>query len=114
MNGTNGDVIPFSTFDNGGDLVETAFLCQALICLREYFKNGNAEEIALAQKADDLWRGVEWDWYTKGENNLYWHWSPNYQWQMNFKLQGFDETLITYILAKASPTHHFWNKLWFA
>lgn len=112
MNGSTGDVIPFSTYDDGGDLVETAFLCQALICLREYFKDGNTEEMALAQKADDLWKGVEWDWYTKGENALYWHWSPNYEWQMNFKLQGFDETFITYILAKASPTHSISNSVY--
>jgi hypothetical protein len=112
MNGSNGNVIPFSTYDNGGDLVETSFICQALICMREYFKNGTAEEQALAQKADDLWKGVEWSWYTKGENVLYWHWSPNYQWQMNFKLLGFDETFITYILAKASPTYPISNAVY--
>lgn len=105
INGTNGNVIPFGTQDNGGDLVETSFLCQAFICIREYFKNGSPEEQALAQKADDLWKGVEWDWYTKGENALYWHWSPNYGWQMNFKLEGYNECLITYVMAAASPTH---------
>ena len=105
MDGTNGNVIPFGTMDNGGDLVETAFLCQGLLTLREYFKNGSTEEQALAQKADNLWKGVEWDWYTKGENALYWHWSPNYGWQMNFKLEGYNECLITYTLAAASPTH---------
>ncbi len=106
INGTNGNVLSFSTMDNGGDLVETAFLAQGLICVREYFKNStNASELALAQKADDLWKGIEWKWYTKGENTLYWHWSPNYDFQMNMKLQGFDETLITYILAAASPDY---------
>lgn len=105
MDGTNGNVIPFGTMDNGGDLVETAFLCQGLLTLREYFKNGSTAEQALAQKADNLWKGVEWDWYTKGENALYWHWSPNYAWQMNFKLEGYNECLITYTLAAASPTH---------
>jgi hypothetical protein len=105
MNGTNGDVVPFGTMDNGGDIVETAFLCQGLICLREYFKNGTPEEQALAQKADNLWKGVEWSWYTKGENAMYWHWSPNYEWQMNFKLEGYNECLITYILGAASPTY---------
>lgn len=105
INGTNGNVIPFGTMDNGGDLVETSFLCQALICVREYFKNGSPEEQALAQKADNLWRGVNWQWYTKGENALYWHWSPNYGWQMNFKLEGYNECLITYVMAAASPTH---------
>lgn len=105
INGSTGTVLPFSTYDNGGDLVETAFMAQGLICVREYFKSStdNAEK-ALAAKADELWKGIEWNWYTKGENVLYWHWSPNYGWQMNMKLQGYDETLITYILASASPT----------
>lgn len=105
MNGATGHVIPFGTVDNGGDLVETSFLCQALICLREYFKNGTPAEQALAQQADALWKGVEWSWYTKGENALYWHWSPQYEWQMNFKLTGYNECLITYVMAASSPTH---------
>ncbi len=106
MNGTTGHVIPFGNVDNGGDLVETSFLCQALICLREYFKDGNEAEQALAHQADELWKGVEWDWYTKGgENTLYWHWSPEYEWQLNFKLEGYNECLITYIMAAASTTH---------
>jgi hypothetical protein len=106
MNGTTGNVVPFGTVDNGGDLVETSFLCQALICVREYFKDGSTEEQALAQQADELWKGVEWSWYTKGgEDALYWHWSPEYEWQLNFKLEGYNECLITYIMAAASPTH---------
>jgi len=105
MNGNNGKVIPFSMLDNGGDIVETAFLCQALICVREYFKSGSFKEQDLAQKADELWKGVQWNWYTNGGNHLYWHWSPDYEWQMNFKIEGYNESLITYILAVSSPTY---------
>ena len=105
MNGNDGKVIPFGTKDNGGDLVETSFLCQGLLTVREYFKDGTADEQALATKADALWKGVEWDWYTKGEDALYWHWSPNYAWEMNFKLEGYNECLITYVMAASSPTH---------
>ncbi|NUY82213.1 beta-glucosidase [Flavobacterium sp. MAH-1] len=105
MNGTNGDVIPFGTMDNGGDLVETAFLASGMITVREFFKNGTAEEQALATKYDNLWKGIDWDWYRNGQNVLYWHWSPNYGWQMNFPLQGYNECLITYVLAASSPTH---------
>ena len=105
INGSNGHVIPFGNIDNGGDIVETSFLCQGLICVREYFKNGTPSEQALAQKADLLWKGVEWNWYTKGENALYWHWSPNYGFQINFKLEGYNECLITYVMAASSPTN---------
>lgn len=104
--GETGKVKPFSKKDDGGDLVETAFLVQGLLTVREYFKNGNEQEKALAEKIDDLWRGVEWDWYTKGgEDVLYWHWSPDYGWDMNFPVGGYNEALIMYILAAASPTH---------
>lgn len=106
MNGETGKTVPFGKKDNGGDLVETAFLVQGIITVREYFKNGNPDEKLLAQKMDDLWKGVEWNWYTKGgEKVLYWHWSPTYGWEMNFPLEGYNECLITYILAAASPTH---------
>ena len=105
LDGNTGDVIPFSEFDDGGDLVETALLSQSLICIREYFKNGNTQEQILAQKADDLWRGVEWNWYTKGENVLYWHWSPNHNWQISLQIRGYNEALITYLLAASSPEY---------
>ena len=105
MHGDTGEVWPFSDVDDGGDLVETAFLAQGLICLREYFKDGSERERLIAAKADELWRSVEWSWYTKGEDKLYWHWSPNYQWEINLPVSGYNEALITYVLAASSPTH---------
>ena len=100
----SGKVSPFSRKDNGGDLVETAFLVQGLLAVKEYFKDGNEREQKLAEKIQQLWEGVEWDWYTKnGEDVLYWHWSPEYKWEMNFPVGGYNECLIMYVLAAASP-----------
>ena len=105
INGSTGNVIPFSTQDNGGDLVETAFLAQGLICVKEYFKNGTDVEKALADKADALWKGIEWNWYTQYQNALFWHWSPDYGFNINLKLRGYNETLIAYVLGAASPNY---------
>lgn len=105
VNGTNGRVIPFSALDNGGDLVETAFLVQGLICVTEYFKEGTPDEAALSAKADILWKEVEWDWYTNGRNGLLWHWSPNNGFAINLELKGYNETLIAFVLAASSPDH---------
>lgn len=105
MHGPTGKVKPFGQKDNGGDLVESAFLMQGLLCVRQYFKDGNASEKALAAKIDQLWREMEWTWYLNGQDVLYWHWSPNYAWEMNFPLEGYNECLITYILAASSPTY---------
>ena len=106
LNGETGKVKPFSPDDNGGDLVETSYLAQGLICVREYFKSGNAEEQALAAKIDKLWKEIEFDWHRKNNQNvLFWHWSPDKQWKMNFAVEGYNECLIMYVLAAASPTH---------
>lgn len=106
MNGRTGDVIPFSTFDNGGDLVETAFLMEGLLCARQYFNQNLITENTLRDVITSLWEDVEWDHYSRNDSGvLYWHWSPNYGWQMNFALRGYNEALIVYLLAIASPTH---------
>lgn len=106
LNGETGKVKPFSPKDDGGDLVETAFMIQGLITVAEYFKDGNDAEQKLVTDIDNLWREVEWNWYTKkGEDVLYWHWSPNYDWEMNFPVGGYNECLIMYILAASSPTY---------
>lgn len=114
MNGTTGKTIPFSEFDDGADLVETAFLMQGLICARQYFDRDNPTEAALRDIINQLWEGVEWDWFRRNNTNvLYWHWSPNHEWRMNFPLRGFNETHITYILGVASPSHGIPGSLYY-
>jgi hypothetical protein len=103
IHGKTGKVKPFSERDDGADIVETGFLLQGLLTARQYFTDGNEGERALAAQIDTLWRGVEWSWFTNGSNSLHWHWSPNYG--FSFPFGGFDETLIVYVLAAASPTH---------
>ena len=86
-------------------LVESSYMLQGLLCVRQFFKDGNPEEKKLAGRVDELWREVEFDWYRNGKNVLYWHWSPDHNWQMNFPVTGYNECLIMYILAASSPTH---------
>ncbi|EMS31552.1 Periplasmic beta-glucosidase [Mariniradius saccharolyticus AK6] len=104
--GETGKVKPFSDKDDGADLVETSFMLQGLLTVRQYFREGSEREKALAERIDKLWRAVEFDWHTKGgEDVLYWHWSPNFGWAMNFPVTGYNECMIMYVLAAASPTH---------
>ncbi|MFY8024657.1 MAG: glucoamylase family protein [Sediminibacterium sp.] len=104
-NGKTGKVKPFSKYDDGGDLVESSFMLQGLLCVRQYFKNGNQQEKAIAARADKLWKEVDFNFYRNNQNVLYWHWSPNHEWKMNFAVKGYNECLIMYILAASSPTH---------
>ena len=105
LNGSTGATVPFSTKDNGADLVETSYLMQGLITARQYFNGADAAETALRTDITAIYNGVEWAWFRKDNSNvLYWHWSPNYTWDLNLPLQGWNEALNTYIMAAGSPT----------
>lgn len=106
LNGSTGKTVPFSAKDDGADLVETSFLMQGLLTARQFFNGASAAETALRNDINQLWSEVEWNWFRKGsENVLYWHWSQNHNWEMNHKIQGWNEALITYVLAASSPHH---------
>lgn len=106
MNGTTGKTIAFSPLDDGGDLVETAFLMMGLLCAREYFSDERAQEKQLRQDIDKLWHAVEWSWHARDQHPaLYWHWSPRHEWAMKHAITGWNEALVVYVLACASPTH---------
>ncbi len=105
-NGATGKVVPFSTYDNGGDLVETSYMAAALLCVRQYLNTQNIEENAIINDINTLLNEIEWTWYTKdGSDVLYWHWSPNYNWTMNMQVSGYNEALITYFMAATSTSY---------
>ncbi len=99
------NVFHFSKYDDGGDIVESAFMAQGLLAARQYFNKDSAKEKQLREEITRLWQTMEWDWYTQGENILYWHWSKNHGWKMDHEIKGYNEALIVYVLAASSPTH---------
>jgi hypothetical protein len=106
MYGETGIVRPFSPNDNGADIVETAYLMQGLLCVRQYFKDGNEAEKHLTADIDKLWREVEWSWFTRGgQDVMFWHWSPDKGWKMNVPVEGYNECMIAYVMAASSPTY---------
>ena len=117
LNGETGKTIPFSRKDDGGDLVESSFLFQGLLTARQYFNRDTPKENELRNRINWLWNGAEWNWHTRGGMDLlYWHWSPNNGWSMNFELRGWNECLITYVLAASSPDYSIpasvYHKCW--
>ena len=106
MNGETGKTIPFSRKDDGADMVETSYLFQGLLCARQYFNHDNKVENELRNRIGWMWESIEWNWFTKGgEEVLYWHWSPNNGWAMNFPVKGFNECLIYYVLAASGENY---------
>jgi hypothetical protein len=108
IDGPTGKVEPFfGQEDNGADLVETSFLMQGLLAARQYFTADNASEKLIRDKITQIWEKTEWDWFRQYPDSkfLYWHWSPDQAWVINHNLIGWNETMVTYLLAIASPTH---------
>lgn len=116
LSGTTGHrMAVFGMYDNGADLVETAFLTEGLLSARQYFKGSSPEEKELYQRITNLWKGIDWAWFrrTPDGDYLFWHWSPEYSWHINHRLTGWNEVMITYLLAVASPTHPIPGKLYY-
>ena len=106
LNGATGKVIPFSRKDDGADLVETSYLFQGLLCARQYFNRDDATESELRSRINSMWEDIEWNWFTRGgQEVLYWHWSPNNGWSMNFPVRGYNECLIMYVLAASAERY---------
>jgi len=115
LNGNTGKTMAyFGKYDNGGDLIETAFMMQGLLAARQYFTRATPAEREIRDTITALWQGVEWDWYRQRPDSdfLYWHWSPNYGFYINHPLIGWNESAIAYILAIASPTHGVPASMW--
>jgi hypothetical protein len=106
LNGTTGATIPFSTEDDGADLVETSYMMQGLLCARQYFNSTtDINEINLRNSINTIWNGVDWGWFRQNnQNTLFWHWSPDFNWSTNQQINGWDEALITYVLAASANT----------
>ncbi|HEX3168183.1 MAG TPA: glucoamylase family protein [Chitinophagaceae bacterium] len=106
MNGTTGVVVPFGTNDDGADLVETSYMMMGLLTARQFFNGADPAETTLRSDINTLWNEVDWNWFRQnGKKVLYWNWSPNSGFAVNVPVQGWNETLITYVLAASSPTH---------
>ena len=108
LDGGTGKTIPFSRKDDGADLVESSYLFQGLLCARQYFNGNDRTERELRNRIGWMWNDIEWNWFTKGgEEVLYWHWSPNNGWAMNFPVRGFNECLIMYVLAASGSNEKY-------
>ena len=87
-------------------MVETSFLLAGLLCARQYFDSENEAETRLRAAIKRLWEEADWSWHPQGGRDvLYWHWSPNNGWSMNHAIRGWNECLITYVLAGSAPRY---------
>ncbi len=105
LDGETGLTKPFTRKDDGGDIVETAFLMMGLLCARQYLDGVAPVEAELRLRIQWLWDDVEWAWHAPEGDVLLWHWSPNHGWAMRHEIRGWNECLLVYVLAAGSARH---------
>ena len=105
INGTTGKAIPFDRTDDGADIVETSYLMMGMLVAKEYFNGNSLPEKYFQKRVNQMWQAANWNAHVRSDNKLYWHWSPNNGFDMNFPVFGYDEALITYIIAASSHSH---------
>jgi hypothetical protein len=105
INGDTGKTIAFDRIDDGGDVVETSYLMMGLLSARSYFNENTVKERYLARRINETWSAANWTWHVNNEKRLLWHWSPRNGFDRNFPVKGWNEALVTYIMAAASSRH---------
>lgn len=105
LDGATGKTVRFSLKDDAADIVETSLLFQGLLTARQYYTANNPVENSIRGKINEMWNAIEWNWFTQNQEVLYWHWSPNNGWAMNHPIKGYNECLITYVLAASSTRY---------
>ena len=101
LSGATGRALPFMAGDDGGDLVETAFLMTGLLAAAEYFTEAPEIGTRIAQ----LYRTVNWAAHLRN-GDLMWHRHPGRDWPANaLPIRGWNEAMPVFVLAAGSPTH---------
>ena len=115
IHGVTGQHVGFlGPSDDTVDLVETSYLAEGLLTVRQYFDGAGADETQIRALATQLWEAIEWDAFIPaGQTVLRWHRSPTTGLSAD-NVSGWNECMITYLLAVASPTHPVATSLYHA
>ena len=84
--------------------IDTALLMAGVLTAAWYFDRDDPDEVELRQLADALYLRVDWRWMLNGGALLRHGWQPG-QGFLPGHWQGYDEALLLYLLALASPSH---------
>lgn len=85
-------------------LIDTTFLIAGALVAREYFTADSAEEHEIRQRADALYRRVDWHWARGGTATMRQGWKPECGF-LHYGWEGYSEATLLYVLGLGSPTH---------
>ncbi|MFN2398147.1 MAG: glucoamylase family protein [Gemmatimonadaceae bacterium] len=84
--------------------IDSAFLIAGMLTSATYFDGGSAEEREIREIAEDLYARADWKWALNGGETVSMGWKPESGF-LPYRWEGYNEALILYFLALASPLH---------
>ncbi len=84
--------------------IDSTFLLAGALTAGAYFDGDAADEREIRKLADELYHRADWEWALNGGETVSMGWKPESGF-LPYRWEGYNEALILYVLALASPTH---------
>jgi hypothetical protein len=84
--------------------IDSAILISGMLVAAQYFDRDLPGEREIRERADELYRRVDWNWAQDGELAVSHGWLPESGF-LEHRWQGYDEALLLYLLGLGSPDH---------
>jgi hypothetical protein len=84
--------------------VDTALVIAGALTAGTYFTMNNPDEMELRRLVEELYRRIDWRWAQNGSDTIRQGWKPECGF-LHYGWDGYDEAILLYVLALASPTH---------
>jgi len=86
--------------------IDTSWLLYGVLFAQSYYDKSNKDEKEIRQLSDDIFRRVDWKWFTDGNPLMQAGWTPENGFDYNY-YRGYSEAIGLYVLALGSPTPAF-------
>jgi len=86
--------------------IDTALLVAGALTVRQYFKDSSVDELATK-----IYERVDWPWMLNGRRRFSMGWKPESGF-LKADWDWYNEHMLLYLLAIASPTHPIDSKIW--
>jgi hypothetical protein len=92
------------TWDCELSTIDSTFLIAGALTAAEYFNRNNKDEREIRALADAMYRRADWQWARNRGVTVTHGWRPESGF-IKYRWRGYNEALLLYVLALASPTH---------
>ncbi len=93
--------------------IDTGLLITGILSAQTYFDQDNETEKEIRNRADAMYKAIEWDWAMNNDKTMSMGWHPEKGF-IEARWQGYNEAMILYVLALGSPTHTIPTESWTA